>query len=217
MRPPLPPLDAWTHAGIAAIVWNACILDIRGTESVRPREAALWHIPHPTCRHSPIDQARHLLDTALLDQAVSAAWTPLVAALWPLFQDAGPAIALPGATVKARIGSASCTVAALRDAPAATFVLQKRSLTAIPLFDLADDLPRFLHPAVPEGDHTLSPNASAHERLHAARMWGPDLPPVLDTIGWRRIRRGRIVALMGIMNHIPPLFLGLRILPRTPL
>jgi hypothetical protein len=213
---PLPPIGAWTQAGVAAVVWNASVLHICGTDPARPREVALWHVPSQTSRCSPIDQARRLLGTALLDHAVSAAWTPLVAALWPLFQDSDPAIALPGATVKARSHGASCSFAFRPDAPAATFVLQRRSQKAIPLFDFADDFQRLLHPDVPEGDCAIPQDVSAHERLHAARMWGPELPPALDGVAWRRIRRGRVVALMGIVGRVLPMFLGLRILPQTP-
>jgi hypothetical protein len=157
---------------------------------------------HPGQIHRPIDAVRV---RRMLGTASTAVRDALLVALWPLFEDGGSALALPGAAAKACFRGATCALAVRPDAPAATFVVLRTPLI--------DDIRCLLHPAVPEGDHVVPSNPTAHERLDAARTWGPDLPPALDGVGWRRIRHGRAVALVALEAHVPPTVTGLCVLP----
>jgi len=200
MRLPLPPLPHWTLSDFSAVFWDGSILHIWATGQSMAPHPLIQRRLDPIDRRSDAVRARRVLGTAS-----TAVRDALLAALWPLFEDGGSALALPGAAAKACFRGATCALAVRPDAPAATFVL--------PGTALIDDVRRLLHPAVPEGDHVVPRNASAHERLDAARTWGPDLPPALDGVGWRRIRHGRAVALVAFQSQVPPTVMGLRVLP----
>jgi hypothetical protein len=201
MSLPLPPLALWTDARFGAVLWDGFALQAWGTGEAMVRPAAMRRISDPTHRpRSPAAGARRLLGTA-----ASAAQQALVAALWPLFEDSGSVLALPGATAKACVRGTTLSLAVLTEAPPATFVIPGMAFT--------DDLRPLLHPAVPEGDHFVPCDASAHERLAAARTWGPDLPPEIDGLAWRRARHRRAVALAALEEHDLPTVMGLRILP----
>ena len=157
--------------------------------------------PDPTRRPLPPEAAVR----CLLGKHASASLQALLVELWPLFQDSGALLAIPGAHAKADPRGTALTVAVRADAPAATFVFPRQAFT--------DPLRALLHGGVPEGDHLVPCDATAHKRAAAALSWGPDLPPAEDGLGWRRARQGRGVAVACLEHPDLPKVLALAILP----
>lgn len=201
MSLPLPDPALWTAAGVGALAWDGLALQAWGPEAPGIRPALMRVSPDPTRRPLQGQAAAR----RLLGRQATAPQVALLGALWPLFETSGSSLALPGAAALADLQGRSLAVAVHPEAPAGRFVFPGQPFT--------DALHGLLHGAVPEGDHLVPCDATAHERLAAAQDWGSDLPPDLEGLGWRRARAGRGIAIACLEEHDLPCVLALAVLP----